>query len=79
MQIRKGQRGKERIGRGREGGRERAGIRPRVTDMVMVLYIQHPLYCPIAERGMTRGKKRKGGPWSRGHRFMTKTEGRGTD
>lgn len=32
-----------------DAGREGAGIRPRVTDMVLGLHIQLPLYCPIAE------------------------------
>lgn len=63
MQIRKGQRGVS------EGGREGAGIRPRVTDMVMVLYIQRPLYCPTAEQITTICReRRKRGNGSTRHR-----------
>ena len=58
-------RSKERMGEGREGAREgeEAGIGPRVTDMVMVLYFQLPLHCP-SERPITtvhRGEERKEG------------------
>lgn len=46
---------------GRDRGREGAGIRPRVTNVVMVLYIQLQLYCANAELSLPNAERAQGG------------------
>lgn len=52
----------------REGGRERAGIRSRVTDMVMGLHIQLPLRRPITQPIHTVQREREEEEWVREQR-----------